>query len=132
MGMYPSADLSYGIDIGEWEWADPEDGRDHEELHWLTWALWEKSYDWAEASSAYLAIQGVEDVWLTNYGHHDHPRRALVTKSIGCSGWGDLTVIEPDKMAVTDDDTRLLHAWALLFPDRTPGPLAWRLSANFD
>lgn len=132
MGMYPSADLSYGIDLGEWEYADPEDGQDHEELPWLTWELWERSWEWESASAEYLTLNGVEGVQLTNYGHHDYRRFALVTKSIGCSGWGDLTIVTAERLAITDDATRLLRAWALLFPDREPGEIAWRLSANFD
>lgn len=134
MGMYPRANLSYGLDLGEWEYSEPEDDCDHEELPWLTWSLWSELWEWETASATYLAQNGVEGVHLINYGHHDHPRYALVTKSLGCSGWGDLavTVIEPEKMAVTDDDTRLLRGWALLFPDREPGALAWRLSAKFD
>ena len=132
MGMYPSADLSYGIDLGEWEYADPEEGQDHEELTWLTWELWDNCWEWETAATAFLHRNGIEGVHLTNYGHHDRPRYALVTKSFGCSGWGDLTTITTDDMSVTDDATRLLLAWNLLFPDRTPGPIAWRLSANFD
>lgn len=132
MGMYPSADLSYGMDLGEWEYASPEDGQDHEELTWLTWELWEDSYEWETASATYLESQGIEGVALTNYGHHDYVRYALATRRTGCSGWGDLTIITPETLAVTDDDTRLLAAWKLLFSDREPGPIAWRLSANFD
>lgn len=132
MGMHPSADLSYGIDLGEQPYSEPEDDQDHEELPWLTWALWEQSWEWETASATYLTSQGIEGVHLTNYAHPDHPRWALVTKSTVCSGWGDPTVIKPEDLAVTDDDTRLLRAWALLFPDRQPGELAWRLSANFD
>ena len=134
MGMYPSADLSYGMDLGDDFYAWPEDGQDHEELTWLTWELWEESWEWETVSATYLTSKGVEGVWLTNYGHHDHPRYALVTKSIGCSGWGDLTVVEADDLAVDKDvdDTRIRAAWKLLFPNREPGPIAWRLSANFD
>lgn len=132
MGMYPSADLSYGMDLGEWEYSYPEDGQDHEELEWLTWELWDASWEWETASATYLKSKGVEGVSLSNYGHHDHPRMALTTKGVGCSGWGDLTVITADKLAVTDDDTRLLRAWNLLFPGKPPGEVAWRLSANFD
>lgn len=132
MGMYPSADLSYGIDLGEDFYAEPDYGQDHEELEWLTWELWEKSWEWSEASADYLTERGIEGVWLTNYGHHDVPRYALVTKSIGCSGWGDLTIVTAEKLAVTDDAELLGRAWAVLFPGREPGPIAWRLSANFD
>lgn len=129
MGMYPSADLSYGIDLGEWEYDEPEPGQDHEELPWLTWELWGRTWEWSEASGQYLASQGIKGVWLTNYGH---PRYALVSRAIGCSGWGDLTVVTAESLAVTDDDDRLKRAWNLLFPDRVPGEIAWRLSANFD
>lgn len=131
MGQYPSASLSYGMDIGHDLPAEPEDGCDHEELHWLTWALWEDSYEWETASAAYLRFQGVKGVQLSMYGRDDNPRWALVTKTISCHGWGDLTVVSTEDLAVTDDATRLLRAWALLFPDKEPGPLAWRLSASF-
>lgn len=132
MGMYPSADLSYGLDIGEWEYDEPEHGKDHEELAWLTWELWEESWEFETASSTYLEQHGIEGVSLVNYGHHDHPRYALATKSIGCSGWGDLITVTPESLKITDDDDRLRRAWALLFPGKEPGELAWRLSANFD
>lgn len=132
MGMYPSADLSYGVDLGEWEYGDPDEGQDHEELPWCTWDLWNEHWEWSEVSGEVLTANGLAGVYLTNYGHHDVPRMALVTKSIGCSGWGDLTVVTADKLAVTDDNERLAQAWALLFPGKEPGPIAWRLSANFD
>lgn len=133
MGMYPSADLSYGIDPGEWEWGNPEKDQNHPELAWLTWELWADSFELETASATYLKANGVEGVRLTNYGHSDSPMWALATKVINCHGWGATTiVVEPEDMVVTDDDTRLLLAWSLLFPDREPGKPAWRLSATFD
>lgn len=132
MGMYPSADLNYGINLGdEISLSEPDDKCDHEELAWLTWVLWEKSWEWEAASSEYLALQGIEGVQLTQYGHPDSPQWALVTKTIGCYGWGDTTEITPESMVITDDDDRLKRAWALLFPGHEPGPIAWRLSATF-
>lgn len=132
MGQYPSADLSYGIDFGEWDYEDPKQDQDHEELAWCTWALWEAGWeDWEEVSARYLKSQGIGGVSLTNYGHYDYRRFVLATKSISCCGWGDLTTVKPEDLAITDDDTHLLRAWTLLFPGREPGELAWRLSANF-
>lgn len=131
MGMHPSADLSYGMDVGEWEYEEPEEGRDHEELPWLTWGLWDKSWELETASSEYLTSQGIQGVQMTNYGHPDHPRWALATRITGCYGWGETTVVTAETLAVTDDDDRLRRAWALLFQDKEPGPIAWRLSATF-
>lgn len=131
MGMQPSADLSYGIDLGDDLPAEPEDGQDHEELPWLTWALWEDSYEWETATATYLTQQGIEGVQLTSYGHCDSPQYALASRSIGCYGWGETTEVTGETLAVTDDDDRLARAWALLFPDKEPGPIAWRLSASF-
>ena len=131
MGMCPSADLNYGIDLGQDFYSEPDENQDHENLPWLTWALWQKSWEWETASATYLESQGIENVWLTNYGHPDNSSWALVTKSVGCYGWGDSTEIKAEDLAVTDDDDRLRRAWGLLFPDRQPGPIAWRLSATF-
>lgn len=131
MGMYPSARLNYGIDLGEISLNEPEDECDSEELHWLTWALWSELWEWDSASSTYLTANGIEGVQLTRYGHPDHSQYALVTKAIGCYGWGDVTEVSTADLAITDDATRLLRAWALLFPDHQPGPIAWRLSADF-
>lgn len=129
--MYPSAQISYGLDLGEWEYPDPEEGEDYEELPWLTWELWEECWeDWGEASAKYLESHGIKGVALTNYSHHDNPRYALATRAIGCSGWEAIT-LNPEVLRVTDDDTRLLQAWALLFPGRRPGELAWRMAASF-
>ena len=130
MGMYPSADLSYGIDIGEWEWTEPEEGVEPE-LPWLTWELWSESWEMETASAAYLKANGVEGIQVTNYGHPDEPRYALASRITGCYGWGDTTVLTPETLAVTDDDERLGLAWSLLFPGREAGPIAWRLSATF-
>jgi hypothetical protein len=131
MGMYPSADLSYGIDIGRMEWDEPEDGQDHEELEWLTWELWSESWEWETASSTYLASEGIEDVRMTNYGHPDQPQWALASRVTGVYGWGEVQVVTGETLEVTDDDDRLKRAWALLFPGRKPGQIAWRLSATF-
>lgn len=131
MGMYSSADLSYGIDLGEWDWSDPEDGQDHEELAWLTWELWTDSWELETASSKALEAIGITGVQLTNYGHPNSLRYALATKIIGCYGWGDTTTVGPDDLALTDDDDRLLRAWEHLFPGREHGEIAWRLSATF-
>lgn len=130
MGMYPSADLSYGIDIGEWEWAEPEEGVEPE-LPWLTWELWQDSYELETASATYLETNGVEGVQLTHYGHPDSPKWVLATRITGCYGWGDTTTVSLETLAVTDDDERLAKAWKLLFGDREPGSIAWRLSATF-
>lgn len=130
MGMCPSADLSYGIDIGEWEWGEPEEGEEPE-LPWLTWELWKKSWELETASATYLKANGVEGVQVTNYGHPDHPKWVLATRIVGCWGWGETTTVTPETLAVTDDDERLAKAWKLLFGDREQGPIAWRLSATF-
>ena len=131
MGMYPSADLNYGIALGDLSLSEPDDGQDHEEFVWLTWELWSDSWEWETASATYLTSQSIEGVQLTNYGHHDDPEYALVTKAIGCHGWGDTTEVTPEALTVTDDDDRLRRAWVLLFPGTEPGPIAWRLSATF-
>lgn len=131
MGMYPSADLSYGIELGNIDLTEPDEGQDHEEFAWLTWALWKESWEWETASSTYLAGQGIEGVSLQDNGHPDRPRMALVTRSIGCHGWGDTTEVTRGSLTVTDDDERLARAWTLLFPGEEPGPIAWRLSATF-
>lgn len=130
MGMYPSADLSYGIEIGEWEWAEPEEGQEPE-LPWLTWELWTDSWERETAAATYLETHGIRGVQVSNYGHPDHPLYVLATKVIDCHGWGDTTTVSGNDLAVTDDDDRLKRAWALLFPKETPGPIAWRLSATF-
>lgn len=130
MGMWPSADLNYGMDLGEWEYAEPEEGEDHD-LPWATWERWDKCWEWGSLSSEVLEEAGIKGVQLANYGHPDVPRMALITKAIGCSGWGDLTEVTRKALDITDDDERLLAAWKILFPDREPGPIAWRLSANF-
>lgn len=132
MGTYPSADLNYGIELGDIElYYDESSEQDHEEFTWLTWELWSASWEWETASATYLKQQGIEGVQLTNYGHHDNPQYALVTKTIGCYGWGDTTTVDATALAVTDDDDRLRRAWELLFPGNAPGPIAWRLSATF-
>lgn len=132
MGMYPSAGLTYGMELGDLHLAHPEDGQDHEEFPWLTSALWEDSWEWETASATYLGSQGIEGVSLQNYGHPDHPSWVLSSRAMGCHGWGDVTEVTPESLAVTDDDDdRLGRAWALLFPGREPGPIAWRLSATF-
>lgn len=130
MGMYPSADLSYGIEIGKWKWAEPEKGQEPE-LTWLTWELWRDSWELETASATYLETQGIEGVQVANYGHPDSPLYALASKVIGCYGWGETTTVSGQDLAVTDDDDRLKRAWSLLFPDQEPGPIAWRLSATF-
>lgn len=131
MGMSPSASLSYGMDLGEWGYDEPEEDRESEDLPWLTWELWSDSWEIETASATYLERQGVEGVSIQCYGHPDYPRYALVTKAVGSYGWSDLTVVSTEDLAITDDATRLLRAWKLLFPDREPGELAWRLSATF-
>lgn len=131
MGMDPSASLSYGIDLGDDLLAEPEDGQDHEELPWLTWKLWSDSWEWETASATYLALQGLEGIQLINYGHPDYPKWCLATRITGCYGWGSVTVVVGETLAVTDDDDRLLRAWGLLFPNKEPGPIAWRLSATY-
>ena len=131
MGMYPSADLNYGIALGDLSLSEPDDERDHEEFAWLTWELWSDSWEWETATARYLKSQGIEGVQLTNYGHHDEPEYVLASKVIGCHGWGDTTEVTQEDLAVTDDDDRLRRAWALLFPGKDPGPIAWRLSATF-
>jgi len=130
MGMYRSADLIYGMDLGD-EWYDePVEGETHEEFEWLTWELWTDSCEWSEVINSYLESRGIKRVRLTNYGHHDRPRYALASKDIVCSGWGDPTVVTAGVLAVTDDDARLLQAWELLFPGQPPGEIAWRLSVR--
>jgi hypothetical protein len=131
MGMYPSADLLYGIELGDIDLTEPEEERDHEKFTWLTRALWEESWEWEAASSTYLARQGIEGVSLQHYGHPDYLQTALVTRSIGCHLWGDTTEVTQDSLTVTDDDERLSRAWALLFPGEEPGPIAWRMSVTF-
>lgn len=130
MGMYPSAALSYGVDLGEWSFEEPTEDTESD-LPWLTWELWEDSYEIETASATYLKSKGIEGVQVVPYGHPNESRFALITKVIGCSGWGDLTIISTEDMIVTDDATRLGLAWTLLFPDLEPGQIAWRLSASF-
>jgi hypothetical protein len=134
VGMYPSADLSYGIVIGEWSYDEPtEDEPVCEEYPWLTWERWSKSWEIETVSSQYLTEQGIEDVVLSSHGHPDRPVWVLASRSFGCYGWNTATTITAEGLTVTDDNDRLERAFALLFPDQTdhPGPL-WILSATFD
>lgn len=131
MGMYPSANLIYGIELGDISLSEPDDGCDHEELTWLTWQLWEDSWEWETASSEYLKSHGINGVQLARYGHDNSPLWALATKAISVHGWGDITEVTKDDLTVTDDDERLTRAWQLLFTGYEPGYAAWRLSANF-
>lgn len=122
MGMYPSADLHYGIDVGEWEWA-----ADGEELPWWTEEA-ETEYGLVdEAANAVLEAAGLRGITLESYGDlaSTYTLYILSARLIGFRAYG-AKVINPEDLVVSLDDAKNLEkAWELLFGSRPHSAPAW-------
>lgn len=129
MGMYPSAELYFGIDVGEWEWF--EDG----ELSWWTQEASDGVYgDPIEAARAVLKEAGIQSVMLEYYGDgsSDVTYYVLTTRSIRIRAY-EARVIRPEQMGADDAEVSALeYAWTLLFGDREHEEPGWIGTVSYD
>lgn len=117
MGMYPSADLLYGIDLGlEDEMERPD---------WFTEELEEEHGSMAEALDHLL--RSVGGVGYHTYGNFlsGYTGLALCTQSVGVRAYEAKRVGVNQLTGMAEDDKALEAAWAVLYPGQIMPEPGW-------
>jgi len=123
MGMYPSADLLYGIDLGMDEERDRPD--------WFTEELEEEYGSETDVLDVLLkSIKGVGHLWYGN-ACNGYGGLALCTQSVGASAYNARHIGIDRLSATVKDDNALRAAWAILYPDQLMPDPGWFLTVSY-
>ena len=123
MGMYPSAALLYGIDLG----IEEEVGRPD----WLTEELEEEYGSPCEVLDHLL--RHIEGIGHDTYGnsHTGYTGIALCTQYIGATAY-KATPVGIDRLSATvKDDAILKAAWAVLYPHQLVPDAGWFMVLSY-
>lgn len=123
MGMYPSADLMYGIDLGMDEERDRPD--------WFTEELEAEHGDETEVLDVLLKnLHGIYHHWYGN-ASTGYGGLALCTQSVGASAYKAVPVGIDRLTATVQDDAILQIAWGILYPDTVRPEPGWFLTVSY-
>jgi hypothetical protein len=129
MGMYPSADLMYGVDLGlleeahDWQYA------------WSTDELEDEHGGLYEVGAHLLKEAGVTGVSVGIYGNFASGYMGcfLYTRQVHAVAYGAETVtgVTLAGPVEEDDNARLAAAWKVLYPGRDVPEFGWAMVVSY-